>query len=214
MSRCLCCLVAMVLAAAPATTRGEGAGRADQAARLAATLTGVGETMALIEAGESQVWLRPGDRIDSCVLGPVDSSSAELECRDRRLHLRLDGGETEGPQLASAPPHVVLPPGWIEALAARPQVIALGLDLVPEADGAGVRGWRVTRLDPESPLSLLGIREQDLVLAVAGFPAYEARALAAGLRGLPELGSFNVTLQRAGQVIDLAVVAPRSDIFP
>lgn len=211
MSRGLCCLVALVLSVAPAVARGDGPGGGEHVVRLAATLTGAGETMALIAAGERQAWLRPGDLLGACALQRVEATGAELDCSDGRLRLPLEGSASAGRGDVLPKRHVVLPPGWIESLAARPQALALGLDIVPEADVAGLRGWRITRLDPASPLSPLGLREEDLLLAVAGFPAAEPGSLVAGLSSLPKLGSFSVTLQRDGRVIDLAIVAPRSD---
>lgn len=217
MNLSLCLLVAMTLAIAPAAAWGDGAsgaGGAEHGVRLAATLTGAGEPMALIAAGGTQAWLQSGDQLAACVLGRVDSTGAELECPGRRLRLRLDGAGTAGQRAMLPQGPVVLPPGWIESLVANPQGIALGLDLVPEADVAGLRGWRVARLDPESPVALLGIREHDLLLAVAGFPAADAGSLVAGMRNIAGPGSFNVTLQRAGHLIDLAVVIPQSDASP
>lgn len=175
--------------------------------RLAATLVADGGR-ALLATGEGQAWLAPGDRVGECELKRVELSYAELHCDDHRVHLRLDEAGTDGPVASPQFTRVELPPGAIEALAARPQALALGLDLVPETEHGALRGWRILRLDAGNPLYRFGFREADLVVAVAGFAASDPAALAAGLRSLPGQGAFSVQLLREQKPFELLVMAP------
>jgi type II secretory pathway component PulC len=203
----------LALGAAQSVAAAEAPGETAMAPRLAATLVAADANMALVELGGQQAWLRPGERHGPCVLSAVAASQAELACEGRALRLQLAPGAADGYRSGhehSAPPPAVmveLPAGFIESLAARPQALALGLDLVPEVEDGSVRGWRVARLEASNPLYPLGLREDDLVIAVAGFPAAEPNSLAGALRALPAQGSFNVTLLRRQQLIDLSIVA-------
>jgi type II secretory pathway component PulC len=175
--------------------------------RLAATLQHGAAGMALVASGEQQVWLRPGDRVGACVLRSVEAAAAVLVCDGRLTRTPLLPGRAEASAGAWRAMQVELPPGMIEALAANPQALALGLDVVAEVDGGVLRGWRIALLEASNPLFPLGLRENDLVLAVAGFPAAEPHSLVTGLRALPQRGSFNITVQREGRIMDLAIIA-------
>lgn len=175
--------------------------------RLAATVRDGGDGMALVAAGERQAWLRPGDRVGRCVLRSIESAAAVLACDGLVTRLPLAPGAADAPARARSTTLIELPPGSIEALAARPQALALGLEIVPEIDGGLLQGWRIAMLEASNPLFPLGLRENDLVLAVAGFPTAEPRSLAIGLRSLPQNVSFNITVLREDQIVDLAIIA-------
>jgi type II secretory pathway component PulC len=103
---------------------------------------------------------------------------------------------------------IELPPGTLQALAARPQAVALAADFVPLVEDGQLRGWTVERLDPAGALAGLGLREADVVQAVNGAPVSEPAAFAAALRALPSVYSFTLELSRDGQPLTLTVAAP------
>jgi type II secretory pathway component PulC len=175
--------------------------------RLAAIVQDGGDGMALLATGEQQAWLRPGEQLGQCVLLSIEPAAALLSCDGLVSRMPLAAGMSGAPALARSTTLVELPPGAIEALAARPQALALGLDIVPDFDRGLLRGWRIAMLDESNPLFPLGLRQNDLVLAVAGFPATEPRSLALGLRSLPASGSFSITVERDDQLVDLEIIA-------
>ncbi len=198
----------LVLAVGPGIgASAEATADAGPGLRLAATIKDGGGGMALVAMGERQAWLRPGEQLGKCVLLSIEPAAAVLACDGLVIGMPLAAGMSDAPARARSTTLVELPPGSIEALVARPQALAFGLEIVPEIDGGLLRGWRITMLEGSNPLVPLGLRENDLVLAVAGFPATEPRSLALGLRSLPASGSFSITVERDDQVVDLEIIA-------
>lgn len=189
-------------------TSAAAAGSAPPPQRLAATLTTPAGGQALLATGDTQEWLGPGDRIGDCQLLRVEISYADLRCGGHWLHLPLDASGAGHPPRLPQSERIELPAGALEALVARPQALALGLDLVPELEHGTLRGWRIRHLDPANPLYRFGFREADLVVAVGGFTASEPEALVAGLRTLPRQGAFSVQLLRAERPFELLLTAP------
>jgi len=181
---------------------------AEPAVRLAATLTQTGYRAALLDFDGEQTWLRPGQSLRHCRLDDVQPASVVLDCGTGRRVLPLAPGSGTAPVPAPAVERVELPPGRLQILATRPQAIALGLDLSPEAEQGRVQGWRITRLDAASELNELGLRESDLVISVAGIPASEPGSFAAAVRRLPGEGAFTLEILRQERRVSLHVIAP------
>lgn len=186
------------------------AAAAHESVRLAATLVTADGASALLEAGTSQAWLRPGQTIAGCRVDLVSAASVHLSCAGEQRELWLQPGARAAalPRETAAMDSVTLPPGTLQALAARPQAIALGLDVAPVVEDGVLRGWQVARLDERSALAGFGLREADLVVAVDGAFAAEPAAFAAALRALPQAGVFTLDLLRHGQPLTLHVSAP------
>ena len=179
--------------------------------RLAATLVTPDDAAALVEeAGGGQAWLRPGERLAGCLLLSVGRNAAAFDCDGRRSRLLLDAGAGAPGGHAQATPLVsaALPPGTLQALAARPQALALAVDFTPMVEHGQVLGWRVARLDAAGPLAASGLREADVVRRVNGAPASEPAAFAAAIRALPEAHAFTLELARDGSPLTLLVAAP------
>ncbi len=178
--------------------------------RLAATLVTADDAAALLEAGAAQAWLRPGQTIAGCRVERVAAASVQLDCAGEGRTLRLQpGARAEAPPRGTAAmDSVSLPPGTLQSLAARPQAIALGLDVAPVVEDGVLRGWQVARLDEHGALAGFGLMEADLVVAIDGAFAAEPAAFAAALRALPEAGAFTLDLLRHGQPLTLHVSAP------
>lgn len=183
---------------------------AHEAVRLAATLVTAEGASALLEAGAGQAWLRPGQAIAGCRVDRVSTASVGLNCGGEQKVVRLQPGARAAAPLREMPAmdSVTLPPGTLQALAARPQAIALGLDVAPVVEDGVLRGWQVARLDEQGALAGFGLRESDLVVAVDGASATEPVAFAAALRALPRAGVFTLDLLRHGQPLTLHVSAP------
>jgi type II secretory pathway component PulC len=183
---------------------------AQESVRLAATLVTAEGASALLEAGTTQAWLRPGQMIADCRVDLVSAASVRLICAGEQRELRLQPGARGAarPRGTPAMDSVTLPPGALQALAARPQAIALGLDVAPVVEDGVLRGWQVARLDERGALAGFGLKESDLVVAVDGAFAAEPAAFAAALRALPRAGVFTLELLRHGQPLTLHVSAP------
>lgn len=183
---------------------------AQEPVRLAATLVTADGASALLEAGSAQAWLRPGQTIADCRVELVSAASVHLSCAGEQRELRLQPAAraAASPRGSAAMDSVTLPPGTLQALAARPQAIALGLDVAPVVEDGVLRGWQVARLDEQGALAGFGLMEADLVVAVDGAFAAEPAAFAAALRALPQAGVFTLDLLRDGQPLTLHVSAP------
>lgn len=180
--------------------------------RLAATLVASGDAAALVEFPAGQAWLRAGESIAGCRLIGVTAAAAELDCGGRPRHLQLEAGP--GMAVATVPQpamaSVALPPGRLQALASRPQALALAADFAPVVEDGRLRGWTVARLDASSDLAGLGLQEADVIHAVNGAPASEPAAFVAALKALPDVHALTLELWRDGLPLTLLVAAPPS----
>ena len=185
---------------------------AGQPTRLAATLVSAEDAAALVEFPNGQAWLRTGDSMEGCELVRVETASAELECGGQRVRLQLEAGAGTGEPMERPPApdmsSVALPPGMLQALADRPQALALAADFAPRVEDGLVRGWTVARLDETSDLAGLGLQEADVIHAVNGSPATEPAAFVAALKALPASHAFTLELLRDGRPLTLLVAAP------
>ncbi|MGD9387146.1 MAG: hypothetical protein PVI87_02865 [Gammaproteobacteria bacterium] len=187
------------------------AGHAGEPLRLAATLVSPGDAAALVEFEGGQRWLRAGDEAAGCRLLRVERAAAELDCGTHRRGLDLEAGAgqpVEPAHAAATMSSVELPPGELQSLAARPQVLALAADFAPLVENGRLRGWTISRLDPEGALAGFGLREADVVEAVNGAPAATPVAFAAAVRALPGAHAFTLELSRDGRPLTLLVTAP------
>ncbi len=185
---------------------------ASQPTRLAATLVSAEDAAALVEFPSGQAWLRTGDSKEGCKVLRVEAASAELDCGGQRVRLQLEAGagRVEPVERPPAPgmTSVALPPGMLQALADRPQALALAADFAPMVEDGLVRGWTVARLDETSDLAGLGLQEADVIHAVNGAPATEPTAFVAALKALPSSHAFTLQLLRNGRALTLLVAAP------
>ncbi|MCH2112370.1 MAG: PDZ domain-containing protein, partial [Planctomycetes bacterium] len=78
-----------------------------------------------------------------------------------------------------------------------------------DQETGAIRGLQVSRLQENSVLARQGIREQDIILDVNGFPATDRGRLLEHMRRQGDSSSVTVTLERAGSVRTYTYRVPR-----
>ena len=84
--------------------------------------------------------------------------------------------------------------------------IGVGLDVVRQANGTAGQGARVVSVLPNGPAARAGLRSGDVVLAAAGQPIQGPAQLVSAVERAGVGGSLALSVNRAGQLLQVTVV--------
>lgn len=163
----------------------------------------------VLAVGFDRVWLGRGpDGADDVCVAPVFGGRPEAKpvlATPMRASAPLDPRLQKGVvRVSKTETHVDA-----SALEALSDAMSTGkLRAVPERDGDRLLGLRLGRVDPTSPLALLGFESSDRVEAVAGIELNETSALLEGWARLRATGQGRVPVRvnRGGHVVQLDFV--------
>jgi type II secretion system protein C len=181
----------------------------DEALRLVGTMklsqAAAGPSHAVFETEDGrQVIVNTGEEIHGCLLVSVGARRVEMECADGLVSVALRSNL----RARSEPmPHdqmiyeVTLPrDAFLEVLQDR-QRVARQLSLEPAVSEGWLYGYRVSWVESGGEFHRLGLRAEDVIVSLNGVPASTPGPFMQALDGLRGQTSFQLTLQRSGELI-------------
>lgn len=203
-----------------------GPGASDLPARLLATSTAeqprYSSALIAVSGGDADVYAI-GDTIADAVIERIDRERVTVRRADGRqelLRLGTGGGvdprETR-PQRPGTPPEKTDWAAGIESLGdgryrldrsvlgdaiANLDDLGKGLHVAPNFKDGKAAGYRLLKFRKDSPLSLLGLERNDVIVGVDGKPVDPTVALDLVQR-IDELDRLEVQVQRGGEPLDL-----------
>ena len=187
-------------------TAGVGAAELRLVGTVSLSEGGPGDSHAVFETGTGeQQTVRIGQQVGGCRLAAVRQRSAVMECAGGSMSLVLQSGlgpTREPVETAPARYRITLPRADFAVVLEDRQRVSSEVALEPAVRDGWLYGYRVAWLEPGGQFHRLGLQADDVVVSFNGVPASTPGAFMQALGVLPELGGFQLTVERSGGLIE------------